>query len=138
MSLNNPNAGYNYAAEFQSSALPWVTSSIALSGTATRIDFLKASRFFTLTNTSAGGVLAFGFTAAGMTDVNSNKYFLSASQTLTTEIRIKTLFVMGQNAAVPFSLLVGLTTMPAANVPLVTGSQVDVSTGATVTWPGVG
>ncbi len=143
MSFNNPTPGFGYSPEFQSSALPWVTSSIALSGAsnALRIDFQMCTRFITLVNLSAaanGGVLAFGFTAAGMSDVNSNKYYLSASQTLTTELRVKTLFVMGQNTSVPFSMLAGLTSVPASNTPVVTGSQVDLSTGNTVYWPGVG
>ncbi len=139
MGLNNPVAGYSYAAEFQSSALPWVTSSLAASGSATRFDFQTATRFITLANLStAGGVLAFGFTAAGMSDTNSNKFYLSASQQLTIETRVKTLYVMGQNSAVSFSLFAGLTTVLAANTPVVTGSQTDLSTGNVVTWPGVG
>lgn len=142
MGLNNPTAGYSYAAEFQSSALPWVTSSIAASGSATRFDFQTSARFITLSNLALAGagnpVLAFGFTAAGMNDVNSNKFFLSGSQQITLETRVKTLFVMGQNAACNFSLFAGLTTVLANNTPVVTGSQTDVSTGTTVFWPGVG
>ncbi len=142
MSFGNPSAGYSLAGEFQSSALPWVTSSIAPSGStnALKFDFQSCTRFFTVTNLNpvgATGVLAIGFTAAGMSDANSNKYFLSGSQTLSAEIRVKTLYVMGQNAAVPFGLLAGLTAVPAANTPVITGSQVDVSTGNTVYWPGV-
>lgn len=141
MGLNNPVAGYSYAAEFQSSALPWVTSSVAASGSAnmTRFDFQTATRFITLSNTGTSSqVLAFGFTALGMNDVNSNRFALSGSQQVTLETRVKTLYVMGLNGAVPFSLFAGLTTVLAANTPVVTGSQTDLSTGTVVTWPGVG
>lgn len=142
MGLNNPVAGFAYAAEFQSSAIPWVTSSVATSGSITRYDFAMCSRFFTLSNLGSSGpggpVIAFGFTANGMSDLNSNKYFLSGSQTVTLEIRVKSLFIMGQNASTPYSLLAGLTTVLANNTPLLTGSQTDSSTGNLVFWPGVG
>lgn len=142
MGLNNPVAGFAYAAEFQSSAIPWVTSSVATSGSITRYDFFMCSRFLTISNLGASGptgpVLAFGFTSNGMSDVNSNKFYLSGSQSITLELRVKALFIMGQNSSTPFSLMAGLTTVLAANTPLLTGSQTDLSSGATVFWPGVG
>lgn len=51
MSLNNPQGGLGYAAEFQSSALPFVTSSTApAAGSPVRFDFPKVSRFITVTD----------------------------------------------------------------------------------------
>lgn len=139
MGLNNPTAGYSYAAEFQSSGIPWVTSSIAASGSATQFQFQCATRFITVANTGgANQTMAFGFTQNGMSDTNSNRYALSGSQSVTLELRCKTVFVMGLNSAVSFSLLAGLTTVLASNTPLLTGSQIDISSNTTASWPGVG
>jgi len=145
MPLGNPKGGTGYAAEFQSSALPWVTSSIApyASGSYSplEIDFQMVTRFFTVSNTGTN-VLSFGFTSNGVQHTG-NKYILSGSQSITCELRIKSLWFQGETGAAPFSLLAGLTTVSARDMMTLTGSSPSVTLGdgsvnPAGSWPGIG
>ncbi len=133
MTFDNPKTGIGYAAEFQSSALPWVTSSAApASGSPVRFDFPKVTRFITVVNLG-GSTLSFGFTRAGVVSTN-NKYVLSGSQTVTVEVRVKNLWLQGEGGTPAFSLFAGLTNVDANNMPLLSGTLADGSPG----WTGVG
>jgi hypothetical protein len=132
MPLDNPNGGIGYAAEFQSSALPWVTSSVAPNqGSPIEIDFPKVTRFIILSNTGAS-TLSFGFTYNGVKN-SSNKYILSGSQVISIEARVKALWLQGEGGNPSYSLFAGLTTVRSQDMPLLTGSAPDGSA-----WPGVG
>ena len=134
MSLNNPVGGIGYAAEFQSSALPFLTSSIALQNTSTRIDFPKVTRFICIANhESTGKYLKFGFTKNG---VELGNYFLldGGQQTQNLELRVTSLHLMGSSSAVSFSMLAGLTNIDARQMPILSGSFPDGSPA----WLGVG
>ncbi len=135
MPMDNPKSGFGFAAEFQSSALPWVTSSIApATGSPVRFDFPKVTRFVTVANTGASsGSLSFGFTRRGVTTSN-NKFILTGGQTLTVEIRIKELWLQSEAALPPFSVFAGLTTVDARDMPLLSGTLHDGTPG----WTGVG
>lgn len=135
MSLNNPQGGLGYAAEFQSSALPFVTSSTApAAGSPVRFDFPKVSRFITVVNRSAAAdTLSFGFTRNGVV-LSNNKYVLNAGQSITLELRIKELFLQGETGTPPYSLCAGLTNIDARNMPVLSGTLPDGSAG----WQGVG
>lgn len=135
MSLNNPQGGLGYAAEFQSSALPFVTSSTAPpAGSPVRFDFPKVSRFITITNRdTTTNTLSFGFTRAGIVSTN-NKYILNAGQSITLELRIKELYLQGETGTPAYSLCAGLTNIDARNMPILSGTLPDGSTG----WLGVG
>lgn len=135
MSLNNPQGGLGYAAEFQSSALPFVTSSTApAAGSPIRFNFPKISRFITITNRdTTTNTLSFGFTRAGIVSTN-NKYILNAGQSITLELRIKELYLQGEVGTPPYSLCVGLTNIDARNMPILSGTLPDGSAG----WQGVG
>lgn len=137
MPLGNPTGGIGYAAEFQSSALPWVTSSVApAKGSPLEIDFAKVTRFITVANRdpSTTGSISFGFTLNGMKDATSNKYILNGGQIVTLEVRIKSLWIQSEVGSGPYSLLAGLTTVMAGDMPLLSGTLPDGSAG----WPGVG
>ena len=136
MPLGNPNAGIANAGEFQSPALPFVTSSQAplASGTPQQIDFPKVTRFFTITNREpTAGSLRVGFTANGLTK-SGNYYLLGPLQTALFELRVKTIFVAGDTTLAPFSLMAGLTTVNAGDMPQLSGTLNDGTAG----WPGVG
>jgi hypothetical protein len=135
MPLDNPKGGFGYAGEFQSSALPWVTSSVApASGSARCYEFPKVSRFITVTNlASATNTLSFGFTRSGVVS-SSNKYVLNAGQSITLELRVKQVWLQGENGTPAFNLLAGLTTVDAKDMPLLSGTLEDGSAG----WQGVG
>lgn len=142
MPLGNPKGGAGYAAEFQSSALPWVTSSVAPSvGSPLRLDFPKVTRFFTVANTGAN-TLSFGFTWAGVAN-SSNKFILSGSQSATFELRVKSLWLQSESGTTTFSLMAGLTTVDARDWPELTGSSPsgvfgDGSVNPGANWAGIG
>lgn len=131
--LNNPSGGTGYAAEFQSSALPWVTSSTApASGSPVRYDFGKVTRFITVSNLGATP-LSFGFTRNGVI-LSNNKYILSGSQTVTLEVRVKSLWLQAETGTPTFCLFAGLTNVDKKQMPLLSGTLADGSSG----WDGVG
>lgn len=134
MPLGNPQGGAGYAAEFQSSALPWLTSSIApASPNPMKINFGMVTRFITITNNDTANPLQFGVTYNGMKAGTGNFYTLAKGQSLTLEWRITQLFVQGSGGTAAFSLAAGLTTIPPQNFYNVTGSSPDGTN-----WPGVG
>lgn len=136
MSLGTPKAGLAAAGEFQSSALPFVTSSQApvVSGGVMRIDFPKVSRFITFINhDSAANKLRIGFTRNGV-NTSGNYFLLLGQQHVTFELRVKSVFVAGDTTSPPFSLMAGLTTVNATDMPQLSGTLDDGSAG----WTGVG
>jgi hypothetical protein len=136
MPLDNPRGGIGYAAEFQSSALPWLTSSVApAAGSPISYAFPKVTRFLTITNRDAAfaNSLSFGFTYNGV-KFSSNKFVLQGGQSVTIEIRIKELWLQGETGTPAFSVCAGLTTVDARDMPLLSGTLQDGTPG----WPGVG
>lgn len=136
MTLDNPKGGIGYAAEFQSSALPFVTSSTApTSGSPVRFDFPKVSRFITVANRdmAVSGTMSFGFTRAGVVSTG-NKYVLNGGQSITLELRVRELWLQGESSTPPYSLCVGLTNIDRNNMPLLSGTLPDGSLG----WIGCG
>src|SRR5579863_2489610 len=132
MPLGNPSGGAGYAAEFQSSALPWMTSSVAPAApNPMRIQFGMVTRFITIQNTSSTVSLSFAVTYNGCAK-GTNKYILTAEQQITLEWRITQLFIQGEGGTPTFSLAAGLTTIPPQNFYNVTGSAPDGTN-----WPGV-
>ena len=136
MALDTPGSGISAAGEFQSSALPFVTSSQApnASSGVLRIDFPKVSRFISVANhDTAGKELRVGFTRNGV--LSSGNYFLlDGGQIFTFELRVKSVYVAGDSSSPPFSLMAGLTMVDARNMPLLSGTLADGSAG----WAGVG
>ena len=91
MPLDNPKAGLSAAGEFQSSALPYVTSSMAPAlSSVQQIDLPKVSRFLTIANNgSAGQYLRIAFTQNGI--LNSGYHYrLNGGADVTLELRVKT------------------------------------------------
>lgn len=136
MTFDNPKGGIGYAAEFQSSALPFVTSSTAPAvGSPVRFDFPKVSRFITITNRDAtpANSMSFGFTRAGVVSSN-NKYMLMGGQSITLELRVRELWLQGEASTPAYSMCVGLTNIDRSNMPVLSGTLPDGSPG----WTGVG
>lgn len=134
MTFDNPKGGIGYAAEFQSAALPFVTSSTApAAGTPVRFDFPKVSRFITVSNRdTAANTLSFGFTRSGVVSTN-NKYILNAGQTVTLELRVRELWLQGETGTPAFSMCAGLTNIDRSNMPVLTGTLPNGDPG----WIGV-
>lgn len=134
MTYDNPKGGIGYAAEFQSSALPYVTSSTApAAGSPVRFDFPKVTRFITVLNRDTAALtLSFGFTRAGV--LGANKFILNAGQQMTLELRVRELWLQGESGTPLYSLCAGLTNISRDNMPVLTGTLPDGSAG----WTGVG
>jgi len=108
------NPGYNYTPAYQTAGLPFLTSSTAAAGTPVYIAFPYVTR--TITIGATGGATTFAFTANGL--AGSNKYTVTSGQSVTFEFRVKEMWVTGST----FSVAAGLTGIPTASVPTLTGS----------------
>lgn len=125
MSLNHPIWGEGYVPAYQMSSMPYVTSSNIALGATKEFGFSYVTRFVKVKNTgAAANVVAVSFTQNGLSTGNSNFFILSGSEELNCEIRTNRVFISGSNGALTtFSLLAGLTGIPASNFLTVTGSN---------------
>jgi len=137
MSLNNPKGGLGYAAEFQSSALPWTSSSQVpvVSSGVTRYDFPKVSRFISVSNHgNAGQEIRIGFTRNGVM-TSGNYFLLDGGDIYTAEVRVTSMYIAGDSVNnVRISVLAGLTNIDKSMMPLLSGTLEDGTAG----WTGVG
>jgi hypothetical protein len=135
MPLGNPTGGFSYSPEFQSSALPWVTSSVA-SAASQVINFSYITRFLTFSNLSSNSLFV-GFTANGISGSSPGQNYATVpgNQTVTYELRVATVYVAGNGA---FSLTAGLTTVPAGQMPILSGSGPTLGGTLGANWAGVG
>lgn len=141
MTFDNPKGGIGYAAEFQSSALPWVTSSLSpAAGSPVRLDFPKVTRFIVINNRDStfGNSLSIGFTRNGVISgsggLGQQKFVLQGGQAVTLELRVKEIWLQGETGTPSYSLLAGLTNIDRNNMPLLSGTLPDGSPG----WTGIG
>ena len=111
--------GFNYTPAYQVSGLPYLTSSTAASGTPVYLQFPFITR--TITIGATGGATTFAFTANGL--AGSNKYTVASGQSVTFEFRVKEMWITGST----FCVAAGLTGIPTASVPTLTGSVVTSS-----------
>lgn len=120
MPFQYPRSGPGNVGEYQTSGLPWVTSSAA-TATPVRIDFPYVTNQITFK--ANGETVRFGFTQNG---VNGGNYFtLASSQSLTVELRTKQLFVRSDSgAAANWEVLAGLTLIQWRDFPVLTGSAI--------------
>jgi hypothetical protein len=133
MALGSPRVGLGFSTDFQSSALPWLTSSLATT-TPAKFSFHKVSRFITLMNLGAAtDYIKIGFTENG---VKGNNYFKIAgsSTSHTLEFRVKEIWISSDTGSVPFSMAVGLTNIDESAMPQLSGTLYDNTPG----WEGVG
>lgn len=118
MPFNYPNSGLNNVGEYQTSGLPWVTSSNTTDAP-TVIDFPFVTNQITFKATS--GTVRFGFTRNGVN--GSNFFTLAPSQSHTMDIRCKQLFIRSNTVGTAsYEIMAGLTGIPWKNFPVLTGS----------------
>ena len=120
MSLNNPSPGYNWAAEFAVSAIPWVTSSVLIGSECRKIAFYGITKEVVVKNLS-GSALQVGFTFNGAQ--GSNNISLQAGESFAATVRVKELYVFGTGNS--FCVFAGLTGILAQMMPPLTGSSID-------------
>jgi hypothetical protein len=135
--LNNPQGGLGYAAEFQTSALPYVTSSVVPQRTSgcLRIDFPKISKFIVVKNNeSSGKYLRVGFTRNGTLNLPGYFYLLNGGESLDVDVRVTSIYLAGHTSTVSGSILAGLTNIDSRQMMTLSGTLSDGSDG----WVGVG
>lgn len=118
MTFVNIRSGLNNVGEYQASGLPWVTSSVA-TATPSKLDFPFVTNRITFK--ALGDGVKFGFTLNGIQ--GSNYFTLDASQSLTMDIRCKTLYV-SSGGSTGYEIFAGLTTILERDFPILTGSGI--------------
>ena len=131
MGLKNVFPGYNFSAEFISSAIPWVTSSTAtgpkqyrfgdvtLSGSLA--NEVWVSKWIMVNNTATtSNPMKVAFTLNGF--ATSHYFTLDANQSWSSDVRITEIWVSGTNAT-PHEIIVGLTGINGKDSIAITGSS---------------
>lgn len=132
MSNNHPVPGWNWTSEYQSSGIPFVTSSFGVDTSPRRIDFDYVTRDITIDN-GGGSSLRVGFSHNGVNGTGGDNYFLvRANTTVRFEVRVKHLFCRADTGTASYSVLAGCTTIPAKQMPHLSGS-----TSGSLNWRGV-
>lgn len=124
MSLNWPQNGEYFSPAYQISALPYLTSSIISVGTIHKYEFPFATKFINVVNrgSNAGDKLALSFTENGLR--SGNYVTLDQGVSVDQEVRTTLLFISGSNGtSVDYQIFCGLTTIPAKNFLILTGSN---------------
>lgn len=117
--------GEYYTPAYQTSALPFVTSSVISLGEVHKYEFPFVTRFIDVVNRGAGpsDVITLGFTENGI--MNSGNYVsIDRNASVNEEIRTTILFIscsVGTN--VDYQLFCGLTTIPATKFLTLTSSN---------------
>lgn len=126
MPFQPPGGGLNNTAEYMTSGLPWVSSSVIASGSTWRVDFPMVTSHLTVHNAGAAGssVMALGFTLSGAQ--GTNRFLLTnnnnVDDTFQEQVRVKTIYITALTNFVTASVYAGLTTIPTKNFPTLTGS----------------
>ncbi len=111
-------AGLSNVGSYQVSAIPWASSSIAApdsSGTPTEVSFPQVTRFVVVKNLTPNK-LRVGFSENGVK--NTNNYFvLSNLESFEGDLRVTKLYLLGDTTATSASVVVGLTGIPANQLP---------------------
>lgn len=107
-----PKPGLGNAASFQSSGIPWTSSSVApASGSSTEVfTFPQVTKFIVVKNVNdTDTLLRVGFSENGV--VNSGNYFLlSRGESFAGDLKVTDLHFMSDGASpVSFSVVAGLT-----------------------------
>lgn len=117
--MQYPNPGYGDVPAYLASGIPYATAS-SVTTTPLKISFPYVTKFITI---KAEGALDFGFTSLGA--ANSNHYSMATNQYLTFDVRVKEIYFKKPSGggSVAFHLVAGLTGIPTASIPTLTGSH---------------
>lgn len=117
--MQYPSPGYNDVPAYLASGLPYVTASSA-GATPLKISFPYITKFITV---RAAGNLDIGFTSLGTT--GANHYSMVSGEYVTFDVRVKELYFKKTSGGgtVDFHIIAGLTGIPTASIPTLTGSH---------------
>jgi hypothetical protein len=110
-----PQPGFNFTPAYQISGLPYALTGTATSAPAYHVQFPYVTKFITVK--ADGGSLKIGFTANGV--AGTNYFSISNNDTVTFEVRVKEMYIDGAHT---FHIIAGLTGIPTASIPTLTGS----------------
>ena len=137
MALNNAESGFFAAVEYMVSPLPWVITGSTSTTAVVNYSFHKVTKNITVINQGAvGKLLRIGFSENGVNGTPENHYILlDGKETINLDVRVKDLFLRADSSnTINFSVYAGLTTINSAQMPTLSGSLPDGSSG----WTGVG
>lgn len=126
MANNWQKAGPNHVPAYITSGIPFISQSAtneAPSGATTiKFSFPYVTKFFQVESIS--GDLKFGFSDLGtLGAITDNSISVSSGQKSEIyDLRCKELYLTGDGVTSTFKIIAGLTTIPASNFPILTGS----------------
>jgi len=130
MSSNWPKPTHNYVPEFQQSGIPYVTSSATneVGATPIQVSFPYVTRWVQVFNTdsTAGDTMRIGFTQNGVNATQTANYIILSGGQSTSRLELKcTSLWFAKHGANPasFSVIAGLTNVPANGFPILSGSN---------------
>lgn len=123
--MQYPQIGFDYVPSYQLPGVPWVTSSNIGAGSTLAIHFPKITKSFRIVNYGPGAMQV-AFTQNGL--AAGNFFSLFASGSISTEMRVKDLYIKAPSGSLSYDMLVGLTLIDQKMVCALTGT----------TWSGVG
>ena len=126
MSLNWPEAGIKSVGEYQVSAIPFVTSSTLTAAETREVSFPRFTKFVIVRNQDANKVMQVGFTENGVQAnpaANTNFIKLKAGESITAEVRVKSLFLSSSDGTPSFEVFAGLTDILPKQFMTLTGSN---------------
>lgn len=137
MGLKWPTNGINHTPSYQTSGIPYVTSSASEevpNGSELELTFPYVTKFFKVKNIDASHSLKVGFTANGVNGTVTKNYFTLAagSSSDVLEIRCKSLFFAGVSGTSGFEVIAGLTPISYTQLTgsnTITGSNIVYSEG---------
>jgi len=132
MSIGHTGQGFNFVPAYQSSALPWMTGSLAVSTSPVKLSFPKVTKFVKI---RARNELRVGFTTNGIQ--GSNFYTIPSGSVETFDIRVSELYLYAPTATT-VDVFAGLTLIDQRDgVPFLTGSLQPTNLPGSG-WQGVG
>lgn len=124
MSLKNPKIGPNHTPAYQTSGIPFVTSSATPVSGVFGVNFPYVTRDIYIKCTDGSDTLYVGFTERGAsTAALGNRFSLGPGESVTLDLRAKSLFLTGDDPAVDFEIVAGLTMIQWDQFPVITGSN---------------
>ena len=126
MGLNTHVMHEGYVPAYQTSAVPYITSSIISAGEVQEISFNQVTRFFNVQNvgTVPTDEIAVGVTLRGLDPVVGNFFTLGQGVSFRDELRTTRLFIScSSGTSMRYQVIAGLTNIPSEQFLLLTGSN---------------
>ena len=110
-------SGLGSVGAYQVAGIPWVSSSLAAptsSATPNEVVFPLVTKSLTIKNLSSNPLRA-GFSSAGTAD--KNYYLIGANESVTLDVRVTKLYLLGLATATSASVMASLTPISAGELP---------------------